>query len=736
MSEPRSPSEPLARADARPAGLRGDPHPLSVCVGNGDRFAVLDRLLQKLFVRQDPRQRFLSALAERLAPLSLPQRHTVTAILTGLLTRLATKRLTAPGETPAVLEAILTLMSYNLHAVPAPSGTWAAAVTGEALTLQTGETNLQSLAARRLLSELTAFDVLVKETLYQSTGNPLTCKSLSEVLTQNARLAGRLLLLRLIHAPDPCVLCQAVGAQASDKDATPSAGEDAPKEGAGRLCLYLRAKSLPALLAQDLQELTHDLLTHETRTVPSAGEVKPLTLSVILTWALLHAAGLIAEPLTAGVFGEDGRRRRVDLWRVTKAAADELLRFWSVGQKKALAADAYAVLDLTFDHALARTLTGRTDTDITQALPLVPVLSGVVPLAGLTGWATGLITRTLTAIDRERRSAPTPADFYGVGLSTAHRRRLGFVEEDDPVAESVRDRNKDAEKDPDQTPSETAASPAAPCVRERIAQVRLLTAQYAAARAYTNTRSAAASALSTEIQAQRAPSRVPPAGLFVPTAAFAVDPKLWLAPLLALGLAEATDTEGLELLRYRAGAQKPEAGVVFALFESKASARFWLTPLVTGEKSQPLSPQASESSCRGALLKRFLRLDAMSRTLRRLAADALEVEKSTASRILTAAAPLSKEALTAEEYTALKTFLPAQTIKGLKNVTQLALVHSYLTVHAPAGAGALPGAPASVTSTQGEDAGAQALDSLLEASRTQRRAKMSRRLKRAQHPKG
>lgn len=126
----------------------------------------------------------------------------------------------------------------------------------------------------------------------------------------------------------------------------------------------------------------------------------------------------------------------------------------------------------------------------------------------------------------------------------------------------------------------------------------------------------------------------------------------------------------------------------------------------------------------------------MSRTLRRLAADALEVEKSTASRILTAAAPLSKEALTAEEYTALKTFLPAQTIKGLKNVTQLALVHSYLTVHAPAGAGALPGAPASVTSTQGEDAGAQALDSLLEASRTQRRAKMSRRLKRAQHPKG
>lgn len=365
-------------------------------------------------------------------------------------------------------------------------------------------------------------------------------------------------------------------------------------------------------------------------------------------YAKLSASGLISAPFKAARWQPNGRLEEERVWEITDSVGRRLTFFWSQAQKNLLRRAAFDFLDLRLDASLTtRAPSKSSDFGFT----FLPVMHGVVAAAGLSTWALAVLSETLRRIDKEVAGNTSLSAFYGIALSVAHRRRIAFGQK--RLGFSA------------ENPSE------APYARI-LAHLQRLTAAYEAAREHTDTDSARAGAASLIQDETALESRlVPPGGLFIPKEAFSVPCFLWITPLEALGLAATLDLNGKIPSRFRPGTRNRLEGVVLAFFLSRANARTWLADLVD-------SCSTLRSHCRLGLLTRFLRLDAMTRTLGLLTEECESAQKSLAAELLQQSRPLD-EPIKNAQIQALEKFLSPTDMRSVRKATLGEMVHGFLS---------------------------------------------------------
>lgn len=623
---------------------------------------VLDRLGQRLLLSGQERRAFIGRLSLVLQNRPLPERRRLTQLVVRVL-RLQGSSDIRPERSRVFVSSLLTLLAGR-EGTDAPLDETAAFVRGKELfsSLFDGPEGVSSYRDAVLL---TVFDRLALMGSCRVTNEPLKRKNagpqnaskvLAAAFSSDGLLAGRLILFSLLSAPRPESHLAAVGLDSFGNQ--PSGGIFGPEAA-----LYLPAGEIEPLLTKAVKEIVCGLLTDEKKGGSSAASVSRLVKLLAgdspgSTFARLTRAGLVAAPLTALFYGEDGLARRQRIWSLTPAVVSILARMWSPEQLRALAKVSYEMLQTELDRDLARglALTPLGTNPYASDVPteLLSVLGGTVAVPGLSSWAQAVLADTLGNLDAAVRQSPAEANFYGVGLTRFRSRDLQY--------------GKDPGKD------ESDKEEMSEHARKALDDLEKLPSQYEAARATTRTSSAKASALGSVPAPDSVMGRTqPPTALFIPCGEFATPPEHWIGPLAALGLA-AGGAGAEPLYRFRAGAAKPVEGVLFAFFESAESGRFWSRGIFGArhKKAGPLT--------RRTLLKRFLRMDAMQRSLTTLSEDFDSAQKERNAGVLMEGGTLGKAALGEAACTALSRFVSGSDMRILGKASAAELAHAFLTL--------------------------------------------------------
>lgn len=601
-------------------------------------FEHIDRLLQKALLRAQTRHNQIISLKqalEKVAPSD--QVKTKDAVIAALFDWLNAPEKNQESHTLILLGAILALVD--------PRGT-SQSQTNTLLAFALSQNPLPAVndvGARlfflRASILLGALSVILGTNL----------ESLRRSYSARSMLLTRLCVWALFNSQAPtdmlvsvCDRCCPHAAQSREGN-TLSERVDRP-----HFQLYLRENKLRTSLFDSAQTVICELLKIKNTllfdwfsqlTSVSSGRI----------FSLLDSGGLVSMPMIALRWHGDGQSRNERLWALTDTVCKQLLLKYSPSKKQCLEHAAYDFLHLQLDASIATHVASRSLESVqpTGSDILLNVMQGVIATSGLSSWSQGVLAEALSNIDAAVAGNPSLASFYGVNLTNEHRQAIAYAE-------------KGAEKSNLSTQAK---------ILERLRQLNM---RYAAAQALTRTNSArAATPQMPPHDSSRLPEVIAPTGLFVPKDAFSVPSRLWLGPLEALGLAAVSDAQGNLLKRFRAGARHPVEGIVFAFFRSPSAALPWLGECLSPiDENRPLNRQTQ--------LARFLRLDAMVRTLTALAAETDCSQKCRDARLLNNSVPLGDTAISGTQGNALRTFLSATDLRAVRSASLGEMVHGFV----------------------------------------------------------
>ncbi len=615
------PSQPFSQTDAvRQSGCE-------------NFFEHTDRLLQKALLRAQTRRDQIISLKQALKKVSpSDQVKTKDAVIAALFDWLNAPEKNQESHTLILLGAIRALVDPRGTSQSQTTTLLAFVLSQNPLPAVNGvEASLFFLRASILLG---ALSVILGTNL----------ESLRRSYSARSMLLTRLCVWALLNSQAPTDMLVSVrgrrcphAAQSHDNN-TLSEHVDRP-----HLQLYLRENKLRTSLFDSAQTVICELLKIEN--TPLFDWFSQLTsVSSGRIFSLLSSGGLVSMPMIALRWHGDGQSRSERLWALTDTVCEQLLLEYSPSKRQRLEHAAYDFLHLQFDASIA---THVESVQPTGCGMLLNVMQGVIATSGLSSWSQGVLAEALKSIDATVAGNPSLASFYGVNLTNEHRQAIAYAE-------------KGAEKSNLTTQAK---------ILERLRQLNM---RYAAAQALTRTNSARAAAPQMPPhESSRLPEVIAPTGLFVPKDAFSVPSRLWLGPLEALGLAAVSDAQGNLLKRFRAGALHPVEGIVFAFFRSPSAALPWLGECLSPiDENRPLNRQTQ--------LARFLRLDAMARTLTALAAETDCSQKCRDARLLNNSVPLGDTAISGTQGNALKTFLSATDLRAVRSASLGEMVHGFV----------------------------------------------------------
>lgn len=577
---------------------------------------TVDRLLQKMLLQACERLAYLSLFERALEVLpSTLKTRTRNAILGILHVWLGSSDILRIDRTRVMLDALARL-SGSTESIPKNGSHLIDYVLSDAVLPPT-HAAADSHFLLRAGTLLTAF------------------ASSLEKIDSAALLWARLAACALVESSEPeAILLLVAGTRRKASD------------GVGDLegfRYFACARALRVVTLRTAQRLIPDLLkTNLGLRSDLKSETPEFTTEAL--YAKLSCAGLFSTPFKAARWQPDGRLEEERVWEITASVGRRLTFFWSQTQKALLRRSAFDFLDLRLDASLTTQVPSKSSD---FGFTFLPVMHGIVAVAGLSTWALAVLSETLRRIDEEVAGNTSLSTFYGIALSLAHRRRIAF--------------------DQKRFGFSTINAAEAPHARV-LARLQRLTVAYEVAREHTDTDSARAGAASLMPDDAALESRlVPPGGLFIPKEAFSVPCFLWITPLEALGLAATLDLNGKVPSRFRPGARNRLEGVVLAFFLSRANARTWLADLV-----------GSSSTSRIRLLARFLRLDAMTRTLGLLVEECENTQKSLSAELLQRSSSLG-ETIKSAQSQALEKFLSPADIRSVRRASMGEMVHGFLS---------------------------------------------------------
>lgn len=596
-------------------------------------FEHIDRLLQKALLRAQTRRDQIISLKQALEKVSpSDQVKTKDAVIAALFDWLNAPENNQESHTLILLGAIRALVAPHCASQSQTSALLAFVLSQKPLPAVNGlSTGLFFLRASILLIALS----LILGT---------NLKSLRRSHCARSMLLTRLCIWALLNSQAPTDMLVTVRARrcphaAQSRDGnTLSERVDKP-----HLQLYLRENKLRTSLFDSAQTVICELL--KIKNTPLFDWFSQLTsVSSGRIFSLLASGGLVSLPMIALRWHGDGQSRSERLWALTDTVCRQLLLAYSPSKRQRFEHAAYDFLHLQLDASIA---THVESVQPTGCGMLLNVMQGVIATSGLSSWSQGVLAEALKSIDTAVAGNPSLASFYGVNLTNEHRQAIAYAE-------------KGAEKSNLTTQAK---------ILERLRQLNM---RYAAAQALTRTNSARAAAPQMPPhESSRLPEVIAPTGLFVPKDAFSVPCRLWLGPLEALGLAAVSDAQGNSLKRFRAGARHPDEGIVFAFFRASSAALPWLRECLSPiDENRPLNRQTQ--------LARFLRLDAMARTLTALAAETDCSQKCLDARLLNNSIPLGDTAVSGTQGNALRTFLSATDLRAVRSASLGEMVHGFV----------------------------------------------------------